>query len=191
LRALGIAEGAGRWDDALEAALWLSRFPDADDDVIWAIAEAIDSLAGVLPAGASVPRHVFAKVALMSATFAVERRDDARAGRIWASVVKELGEGPEVEVAKGELSHPRSALSQKELLRTRLGALARSCLYVGTDAAVVDAEGTRAGVTFRGDADAETKAVAACMGARKAWFLAQLEAVPAFHARVVLEVVGP
>jgi hypothetical protein len=191
-RALGTAEDAGRWDDALEAALWLSRYPDVEDEVVWGVAEAIDALGGVLPAGASVPRRVFGKVAMMSATFAIERSDDARARRIWAGVVKDLADGPEAEVAKGELAHSRTAPSPKDVLRARLGALARSCHVWGSDAdaAVVDVEATRGGVTFRGSADSD-KALAACMGARKAWFLAESEAVPAFRARVVLEVVGP
>jgi hypothetical protein len=196
IRALGLAEDAGRWDEALEAALWLSRYPLADDDVVWGIAEAIDSLGGALPADASVPRRVFAKVAIASAAFAIDRDDDGRARRVWTEVVKDLAGSPEAEVAKGELSHPRAVVPPKEMLRARLSALGRSCRPAGAGVAVVEADGTRGGVTFRGTAEPD-KALGECMDARKAWFLANatgsgtVEAMPAFRGRVVVEVAQP
>jgi hypothetical protein len=189
--ALVAAEEAGRWDDALDAALWLSRYPVVDDDVVWGIAEAIDALGGELPSGASVPRHVFAKVAMTSATFAIERDDEARARRIWSEVLKDGTGSPEAEVARGELAHSRAVPSPSDLLRVRLGALGRSCRPGGAAGmAVVEVEGTRAGVRVRGSADAD-RALAACMDARKGWFLAGADAVPLFRGRVVVEVVGP
>ncbi len=179
VQAMWSATMTEHWPEALDAALWLSRFPEEDDDASWAISDAIDALGGSL-GGSRPPRPVLAKVALASARLAVERSDRARAERLWRDIDKDMAGTPEADVARGELSHASQPPSDGDMLHARLSALASTCRPETPSPVVIDVVGARTGVSLKSsDPD---KNVVRCLETRKASVVPAAEKpLPAFR----------